>query len=124
MSRHAVGRGEELRVIAHLLCHVRLRELHAHELRLAVQWDARLMEAPMSVLADAFDLQIRTRIEDGLAVLTAGLLRVGRVSLEEMEKALIRHTLAALSGNRTRTAATLGISRATLLRKIKTYALE
>ena len=45
-------------------------------------------------------------------------------SLEEMEKNLIRYTLDTLAGNRTRTAQSLGISRATLLRKIKAYGLR
>jgi DNA-binding NtrC family response regulator len=45
------------------------------------------------------------------------------VSMEEMEMKLIRRTLATLSGNRTRAAQSLGISRATLLRKIRAYGL-
>lgn len=45
------------------------------------------------------------------------------VTLEEIEKNYIRHTLTSLSGNRTRAAKSLRISRATLLRKMKTYGL-
>lgn len=49
----------------------------------------------------------------------------GRVlSLDEMEKKHIQFVLNKLSNNHTRTAETLGISRSTLMRKIKAYSLR
>ncbi len=44
--------------------------------------------------------------------------------LAEVERRHIEHTLAALEGNRTLTAKTLGISRATLHTKIRDFGLE
>jgi DNA-binding NtrC family response regulator len=46
------------------------------------------------------------------------------VRLEELERAHIERALRHFDGNRTRTARALGISRATLINKIKTYGLE
>jgi two-component system response regulator AtoC len=45
-------------------------------------------------------------------------------SLEAMEKDAIRETLARMGGNRTKTAKELGVSRKTILNKIKTYGLD
>ncbi len=45
-------------------------------------------------------------------------------SLEEVEKVHMQRTLRAHEGNRTRAARELGISRATLIKKIKDYNLE
>jgi transcriptional regulator with PAS, ATPase and Fis domain len=45
-------------------------------------------------------------------------------SLAEVERAHIERTLRANNANRTRAARELGISRATLINKIKTYRLE
>jgi transcriptional regulator with PAS, ATPase and Fis domain len=44
-------------------------------------------------------------------------------NLEDMERAHIERTLIAHAGNRTHAARELGISRATLIKKIKTYGL-
>jgi transcriptional regulator with PAS, ATPase and Fis domain len=44
-------------------------------------------------------------------------------SLEEVERAHIERTLRAHGGNRTHTARELGISRATLIKKIKVFGL-
>lgn len=44
------------------------------------------------------------------------------LTLEELEKDHIRHTLDKLSGNQTRAAKALGISRSTLKRKIRGYS--
>ena len=49
---------------------------------------------------------------------------VQAVSLEEVERRHIERTLRRHSGNRTRAAEELGISRATLINKIKVYALD
>jgi two-component system response regulator HydG len=45
-------------------------------------------------------------------------------SLEDVERMHIERTLRAHNGNRTHAAQELGISRATLIKKIKTYQLE
>ena len=42
--------------------------------------------------------------------------------LDESERAIIERTLARCNGNRTRAAEALGISRRTLLRKLRAYA--
>ena len=46
------------------------------------------------------------------------------ISLKEMEKMLIANTLAEKEGNRTHASRTLGITRKTLLAKIKEYGIE
>ena len=45
-------------------------------------------------------------------------------SLEEAEKLLIRETLVAQGGNKSRTAEVLGIGRKTLYQKIEEYGIE
>jgi DNA-binding NtrC family response regulator len=45
-------------------------------------------------------------------------------SLAEAEKLLIRETLAAQGGNKSRTAEVLGIGRKTLYQKIEEYGIE
>jgi transcriptional regulator with PAS, ATPase and Fis domain len=45
------------------------------------------------------------------------------MSLDELERAHIERTLKHHGGNRTRAAVELGISRATLINKIKRYAI-
>jgi DNA-binding NtrC family response regulator len=76
-----------------------------------------------------------TRLEDdpvvimvvahGHSAMAEGALHHGRVprSLAEMEKAHIGRTLKANAHNRTHAAKELGISRATLIKKIKEYGL-
>ena len=46
------------------------------------------------------------------------------ISLKEMERMLIERTLAEKAGNRTHASRTLGITRKTLLAKIKEYGIE
>jgi transcriptional regulator with PAS, ATPase and Fis domain len=46
------------------------------------------------------------------------------MTLDELERAHIERTLRHHGGNRTRTAQELGISRATLINKIKRYAIQ
>lgn len=48
----------------------------------------------------------------------------GGISLEAIEAEAIRHTLDITKGNRSAAARTLGISRPTLLRKIRRYGLD
>jgi transcriptional regulator with PAS, ATPase and Fis domain len=55
--------------------------------------------------------------------LHAGEVHIGR-SLEEVERAHIERTLRAHAQNRTHAARELGISRATLIKKIKQYGLN
>jgi len=45
-------------------------------------------------------------------------------TLEEIERTHIERALDAHNGNRTHTASELGISRATLIKKIKEYRLN
>lgn len=45
-------------------------------------------------------------------------------TLEEMERARIRRALADCNGNVTRAAASLGITRASLYRRIEKYKIE
>jgi two-component system response regulator AtoC len=52
------------------------------------------------------------------------LPETGDGSLEAMEKKAIRETLARWKGNRTRAAKELGVSRKTILNKIKAYGLD
>ena len=52
------------------------------------------------------------------------LAAVQTVSLQEIERRHIERTLRRHGGNRTRAAGELGISRATLINKIKAYALD
>ena len=46
------------------------------------------------------------------------------LTLEQVERAQIERALAHHAGNRTRAAKELGISRATLINKIRAYALN
>jgi transcriptional regulator with PAS, ATPase and Fis domain len=46
------------------------------------------------------------------------------MTLDELERAHIERTLRHHNGNRTRAAQELGISRATLINKIKRYAIQ
>jgi DNA-binding NtrC family response regulator len=55
---------------------------------------------------------------------TAHLDALAGMSLEDIEKAVITRTLEQTNGNRTRSAATLGISLRTLQRKIKEYSTD
>ncbi len=48
----------------------------------------------------------------------------GEMTLEEMEKKMIRETLQRKGGNRKRTAQALGINTSTLYRKIKSFGLD
>jgi DNA-binding NtrC family response regulator len=52
------------------------------------------------------------------------LSKIQAVSLDEIERRHIERTLRRHGGNRTRAAEELGISRATLINKIKAYALD
>ena len=47
-----------------------------------------------------------------------------KASLEELEKQAVREALARYGGNRTRAAEELGVSRKTIINKIKAYGLE
>ncbi len=68
----------------------------------------------------AADLPPHIREESGSAYVR---LPVGS-TLDEVEKEVIRYTLAACKGNKTRTAEVLGIGRKTLHRKLVEYALD
>ncbi|HSO18811.1 MAG TPA: sigma-54 dependent transcriptional regulator [Desulfosarcina sp.] len=68
-------------------------------------------------LPDAFDDR-QSRESDREPILASGR------SLKEVEKEMIVKTLADMEGNRTRTAALLGISRRTLQLKLKDYGIN
>ena len=51
------------------------------------------------------------------------LAQIDELTLEEMEKRHIARVLAEKDGNRSQSAITLGISRSTLIEKIKRYGL-
>jgi DNA-binding NtrC family response regulator len=53
----------------------------------------------------------------------SGKYRFDGLSLEQIEKQHIQHTLKCHDGNRTRAAKDLGVTRATLINKIKKYEL-
>jgi len=59
---------------------------------------------------------VGTEVDDGTALREA--------TLAEVERAHIERTVRRLGGNRTHAARELGISRATLINKIRTYALD
>lgn len=75
--------------------------------------------------ADALvvDLTLPALDREGLAALLAPDLTLPPESLELVELHHIRRTLAYTGGNRLRAAALLGISRSTLLHKIRRYGL-
>jgi len=66
-------------------------------------------------------LPIELRAREPNVVGEAGLRSA---TLAEVERAHIEHTVRRLGGNRTRAARALGISRATLINKIRAYALD
>jgi DNA-binding protein Fis len=53
-----------------------------------------------------------------------GVRRSGPVSLKESERRQIERVLKLNAGNRTRAARDLGISRVTLLKKLREYGLD
>ncbi|MBL7074963.1 sigma-54-dependent Fis family transcriptional regulator [candidate division KSB1 bacterium] len=61
------------------------------------------------------------KVEPGGLVEETG--EIGEVTVEDMEKELIRRTLTEFGGNRRKTAKALGIGERTLYRKIKQYDL-
>ncbi len=58
---------------------------------------------------------------DGGAVIR---VPTGGITLEEVERQVIRQTLDQVEGNRTHAARMLGVSRPTVIRKIRKYGLE
>ena len=86
---------------------------------------ARILEIPEAAVS------WRLSPVPGAAPLADGSFPARRVqevlpgmTVEEVEKVLIRETLEALEGNRKKAARMLGIGERTLYRKIKTYGLE
>jgi DNA-binding protein Fis len=78
-------------------------------------------------------IMARSRPEIGLEHLSTdfrgggrggGVRRTGAVSLKDTERRQIERVLKLNSGNRTRAARDLGISRVTLLKKLRDYGLD
>ncbi len=96
-------------------------------LRVLETQDARA--AAEALEAGGFDALV---LSLALPELDAGLLRAGicptapgsPVSLDQAERAHIARTLAHTAGNRRQAALVLGISRSTLLHKIRKYGLD
>ena len=70
---------------------------------------------------DNVPLEIREGTTPGIS---KNLTQPQTCDLERNEKLLITRALNECGGNRTRAAEKLGISRRTLLRKLKTYSME
>ena len=62
-------------------------------------------------------------VNSGAGEMIMGVM-AGTATLEEIEKAFIINTLKKFKGNRVKTAATLGIGRNTLWKKLKDYGIE
>jgi DNA-binding NtrC family response regulator len=72
--------------------------------------------------AEVADLQVPTGSDTPASTLLAGAGPAG--TLDDMERRMIQNALARSSGHRQRAAEHLGISRRTLSRKLRTYAME
>ena len=70
---------------------------------------------------DSVPLEIREQTTPGISKVA---IQPVSCDLERNEKMLITKALNECNGNRTRAAEKLGISRRTLLRKLKTYSME
>ena len=105
----------------------------AMELLTACRWPGNIRELRncverMVVLSrekmigvDNVPLEIREQTTPGI---TKSTIQPATCDLERNEKILITKALNECGGNRTRAAEKLGISRRTLLRKLKTYSME
>lgn len=107
------------RLLADALRSAGLRVLEAEDARAAAE----------SLEGGGFDAAV---VSLALPELDAGLLRAAicpsapgsPVSLDQAERAHIARTLAHTAGNRRQAALVLGISRSTLLHKIRKYGLD
>ncbi|MFV0383123.1 sigma-54-dependent Fis family transcriptional regulator [Paracoccus sp. (in: a-proteobacteria)] len=79
-----------------------------------------MMKTGSEVTPDDLPAEITER-KQGFDLSMTGLEQPGQVNLEDVEEMAIRRALQAQKGNMTRAAATLGISRPTLYRKIRQY---
>jgi DNA-binding NtrC family response regulator len=66
----------------------------------------------------AFDLALKSARDSG----SAG--RIDEMSLEEVERLLIKKALARFGGNANRAAEALGLSRSALYRRLQKYGLS
>ena len=93
-----------------------VRELRNVVERALVQAGAGLIDTAHLALGDAGGNSAVT-VSDGL------LLNVSDRNLRNVERALIEHVLVETSGNRSHAARLLGVNRATLYNKLRTYGL-
>jgi DNA-binding NtrC family response regulator len=87
------------------------------ELRNCIE-SALVMASGNLVTVDDLPPSVRVNAEESVIRVPPGS------SLAETERILIRETLAAQAGNKSRTAEILGIGRKTLYQKIEEYGLE
>jgi two-component system NtrC family response regulator len=88
---------------------------------------AFVMSEGAEILAHHLILHRRLPITgEGMAVDLAGQIEIPKagLTLDEIERAAILITLRTVDGNQSKAARILGISRATLLRKLQKYELE
>jgi len=110
-----------------------VRELtpEALNMLLAYDWPGNVRELrnaieQMVVLARAERLTVRdvpAAIRGGADLTMINVVRPG-MTVEDAERQLIVQALKEMDGNRTKAAQKIGISRRTLHRKLKEYALE
>ena len=78
----------------------------------------RLSEVAMTTDSGAAEKTAQSRVRNELIPLLIGS------TVEEIERALVVHTLARCDGNRTHAARVLGLSVRTLRNKIRVYSAE
>jgi DNA-binding NtrC family response regulator len=101
-----------------------LKSLYAHswpgnvrELRNAIESAVVMSRGPL-VSFDDLPPSVQSQAEGGFVRIPTG------ASLEQAERILIRETLAANKGNKSRTAEILGIGRKTLYEKLELYGIK
>ena len=97
---------------------------NVRELKNVVERAAVMCNGP-EILPEHVVLHRRTAITGPAHVDTAGEIVIPRsgMKLEDIEREAIRITMVTVEGNQSKAARVLGISRATLLRKLQAYGL-
>ncbi len=92
---------------------------NARELRSVVDQMVVLADGPQLGLDD-----LPEHIRGSTEIVLAGIPSTAGLTMEQMEKAHIAHTLKLTGGNREKTAKLLGIGARTLYRKLREYGLQ